>query len=215
MTEVYSADKRVKKSRLALQRALLDLLKSSPFEDITITEIVQHADVNRGTFYNNYQDKQQLLEEIMQDVLSDLLKAYRRPYINETKFEVHRIQAGAIEIFRHVADHANFYRVVLGSNSLPGFQYKIYSFLRNIPLQDLIYPYHEDRAGVGASAGGTGDKAAGADYELWCSFYASGLIGMIGYWVENDFAQSHEYMAEQLVALINGQSRLFMLTKMD
>ncbi|GGA31464.1 TetR-like C-terminal domain-containing protein [Paenibacillus physcomitrellae] len=233
MASIPAADKRIRKSRQALKEALLELLKRYSFEEITITQIVQHADVNRGTFYNNYQEKEQLLEELLQDVLSDLLRAYRSPYMNCSKFEIHRLQADAVEIFRHVSEHANFYRVVLGSDSLPGFERRIFAFLRSIPLQDLIHP--EDwtvtqekpesskTASYPGTLGGsdaTGDSGIPAtsrirkdDFELWGSFYASGLIGMIGYWIENDFAQSHEYMACQLVDLLNRGSHMALLPR--
>lgn len=49
-------DRRVKKTKKAFNQALFTLLDQKPFQQITITDIVTEADVNRGTFYKHYRD---------------------------------------------------------------------------------------------------------------------------------------------------------------
>ena len=41
--------------------ALLALMKQYPFDDITITQICQEAQVSRQSYYRNYNDKQEIL----------------------------------------------------------------------------------------------------------------------------------------------------------
>lgn len=43
-------DRRIKKTKQALNQALFTLLDEKTFQQITITDIVTVADVNRGTF---------------------------------------------------------------------------------------------------------------------------------------------------------------------
>lgn len=45
--------------------ALLRLLQEIPFEKISVKEICREAGVNRSTFYNYFDDKEQLLEAMM------------------------------------------------------------------------------------------------------------------------------------------------------
>ena len=42
-----SMDRRIKKSKAALKDALIHLMQKHPFKEISITDIVQRADLNR------------------------------------------------------------------------------------------------------------------------------------------------------------------------
>lgn len=68
-------DRRVRKSRKALRDALQHLLPDKPFEQITLQEITDRADVAYTTFFRNYPDKEALfidLAEVEIDKLLDL-----------------------------------------------------------------------------------------------------------------------------------------------
>ena len=54
-------DKRIMKTRKGLKDALLCLLEEHPFEEITVTEICEHARTGRLTFYKYYSDKNELM----------------------------------------------------------------------------------------------------------------------------------------------------------
>ena len=56
--------------------ALLDLLKTKPFEYITISEICKKAGVNRSTFYLHYENTADLLAETEQRLLGDFLSYF-------------------------------------------------------------------------------------------------------------------------------------------
>ena len=57
-------DRRQRKSREAIQNALLVLLQDKPLDSITISELAIKADVNRKTFYNNYHNIQEVRDEL-------------------------------------------------------------------------------------------------------------------------------------------------------
>jgi AcrR family transcriptional regulator len=54
-------DRRTKKTRQVLRGALLMLLKEKRYEDISVQDIIERADVARSTFYVHYVDKDDLL----------------------------------------------------------------------------------------------------------------------------------------------------------
>ena len=58
---VEKQDRRVKNTRQRLRHALLELLKKKRYEDISIQDITERADVARSTFYIHYVDKDDLL----------------------------------------------------------------------------------------------------------------------------------------------------------
>lgn len=68
--ELYSfddaKDRRQRKTHKAVELALMELLQEKNYEQITISEVTLKADVNRKTFYNNY------------DSLDDIIKSIER-----------------------------------------------------------------------------------------------------------------------------------------
>jgi AcrR family transcriptional regulator len=83
-------------------------MQKKDFKEISITDIVKLADLNRGTFYKHYQYKEDVLNEIIDDVITDLIASYREPYRNRDTFEVSNLTSNAIKVFEHVNKHANF-----------------------------------------------------------------------------------------------------------
>lgn len=57
------------RSRKFIRQAFVDLLKEKKFEKITVTDIVNRADINRSTFYAHYSDVKSLLEEIQRELI--------------------------------------------------------------------------------------------------------------------------------------------------
>ena len=51
----------MKKSQQWLYESLIELMKNHPFEKITIAEITKNADLDRTTFYRNYDSKIDIL----------------------------------------------------------------------------------------------------------------------------------------------------------
>ena len=53
---------KIEKSRILLKQALLHLLLEKPYKKISIQDLCHQAKVGRSTFYNHYDDKNDLLE---------------------------------------------------------------------------------------------------------------------------------------------------------
>ena len=61
------AERRARRTRALLEQALWELLRQRRFEDITIQDIAELADVNRSTFYAYFPDKYALLESALRE----------------------------------------------------------------------------------------------------------------------------------------------------
>jgi AcrR family transcriptional regulator len=68
-------DPRVKRTRELLQRALMELMAEKGFEAITVRDIAERATINRVTFYAHFQDKYELLEYTMRELIRDKLRS--------------------------------------------------------------------------------------------------------------------------------------------
>jgi AcrR family transcriptional regulator len=63
-------DRRVRRTKNLLHRALATLIHEKPYEDIVVKEILARADVGRSTFYTHFRDKEELLSSGLRDVLN-------------------------------------------------------------------------------------------------------------------------------------------------
>lgn len=54
----------------AIRQALIVLLKTKPFEKITVQDILDETPVTRSTFYKHYHDKYEILEKMQEDFLA-------------------------------------------------------------------------------------------------------------------------------------------------
>ena len=57
-------DRRIRKTRAVLKSSLLSLMKEKSVKHITVKELCDKADINRGTFYLHYTDVFDMLEQI-------------------------------------------------------------------------------------------------------------------------------------------------------
>lgn len=71
-------DRRIIKTKKAINNALLQLLSEKSLDEITITELTNRADVNRKTFYLHYTCIKEVAEEINKRLTEDFVIAIER-----------------------------------------------------------------------------------------------------------------------------------------
>ena len=54
-----------------IKQALISLLEEKNFNAVTVRDITERAQINRGTFYLHYLDKYDLLEKCEQEIFED------------------------------------------------------------------------------------------------------------------------------------------------
>ena len=84
MKDLTKVDKRVANTKEAVTRVFSDLLKEKSIDEISVTEICQKANINRGTFYSHYKDPYDLRNKI-QEAFLEKFKANieKLPYYDE------------------------------------------------------------------------------------------------------------------------------------
>ena len=65
-------DRRTRKTRRALILAMSELLESRRFNNITVQEIIDRANVGRSTFYAHFETKEDLLNALIEDIFAML-----------------------------------------------------------------------------------------------------------------------------------------------
>ena len=62
--EEQNIDRRVRKTKRQLRQALMMLMSEKPSKSISVRELAERADINRGTFYIHYKDVSDLLQRL-------------------------------------------------------------------------------------------------------------------------------------------------------
>lgn len=62
-------DIRVKKTKRAIQKAFIELLREKPYEKITVREVAERAEINKTTFYAHYETLNALTTELEQQTI--------------------------------------------------------------------------------------------------------------------------------------------------
>ena len=106
---MYDGDRRVVRTRRLLKEALLDLIGEKGYEEITIRDITDRADIGYATFFRHYEGKDDLMLEIFSEIVEELESLPDKHA--ENYFE----QEGYL-LFQHVKDNLALYRGILDSH---------------------------------------------------------------------------------------------------
>src|SRR5215204_325142 len=118
-------DRRIQRTRLSLRAALLELLKKKNYDDISIEEITEHANVGRATFYLHYKDKEDLLLEEFSEMSNERAESLSKipfsawfPANDEVENESHKVASvqPLLMVFQHIKDNSELYYILLKSS---------------------------------------------------------------------------------------------------
>lgn len=93
-------DRRVQRTRTLLHEALGSLLGESPYDAITVTDILERADVGRSTFYTHFHNKDELLVSAMRELLGSIRLA---PAVSQTRSA--RLTGFGLPLLEHIHRH--------------------------------------------------------------------------------------------------------------
>jgi len=71
-------DTRIQKTKQRLRGALLLLLQDTPFEQVSVTELCKKSSISRITFYAYYNDKSELMGEILGEMRRETIQVFDR-----------------------------------------------------------------------------------------------------------------------------------------
>ena len=122
-------DNRVRYTKMVLQQALLKILRNKHIDKVTIKELCEEAEVNRGTFYLHYATPNDLLMEIEQQFIDENMAKFS-PYFDdgyETSYMAN--------LFAGILKNRDLCQIIMGKNGNPRFVERI---------QQMIRPYVVD-----------------------------------------------------------------------
>jgi len=181
-------DRRVRRTKQTLKNILIELIALKGYENITVKDIVEFADYNRTTFYRHYSHKEEILDELIEEMINKFIKAFRAPYKDTKIVKLPQLSPSDIKIFHHIYEHSNFYKLLKMHNGLPGFQEML--------MDTVVYLYKNEVAHFHS-------PDSEINNHLCVTFSAYGFIGLMREWILSDFDESPDYMATQYVRILN------------
>lgn len=119
------------RSKKLLKDALIDLISSGiPFQDITITMLITKADVNRGTFYNHYNNIMDIANEIKDEILDRLHKTLEET--NREKKSIENFFEGITNFLKENEDVYKKLAPITPKQILDGMKSQAIKFLNNL-----------------------------------------------------------------------------------
>lgn len=127
-------DRRILRTKRMIRDALAKLMVEKGFDELTVIDIIELADINRGTFYLHYRDKYDLLEKCEAEIIEDIKKVRSDMLKNkEYRFNMSTSEEPSpymIKLLDCVKEHAEFMQILLGPKGDPAFQVKLKEEMR-------------------------------------------------------------------------------------
>jgi len=76
-TKKTRTQKRAKRTRKKLKRAALDIFSEKSIDAVTVEEITERADVGKGTLYQHFDDKEQIVVTLVDEAVDHLIEKIR------------------------------------------------------------------------------------------------------------------------------------------
>ena len=166
------------RTRKAISDAFLSLVRERAYEDITVTDICRRADVVRKTFYNNFRSKD--------DVVHHLISGFFHE--TESAMDLRRMSVRQILLIAFGRAVENREALLLFyQRGLIRFAHK--SIAAYITKDHILTKLDE----------GTVDARA---YRYIAAQISAVLVSVVETWIENDFEEPIEFLAELTEALM-------------
>ena len=178
-------DRRVRRTKKLLTQALTQLLQEKQINEITVKELTDLADMNRGTFYLYYKDMFDMLEKI-EDGMFEALDAIVSPHEHDDVSQ--QTKPILLDLFRFIEDNQEMCRVLLSPHGDMNFLHRLNEVVREKCLK--AWPNIRKEKGE-------------ADFDYHYSFVVFGCAGIIRAWVNRNCPESAEKMAEMAYGMIH------------
>ena len=185
-TSKTKTDRRVQRTLQSLRAALLELIKEKNYDDISIEEITERANVGRATFYLHYKDKEDLLLEEFSETIYDQAQV-----LSEVPFSAwvpastkdsgkNKPLQPLLLVFQHVHDHSELYYLLLKSANAS----KIVERIRKVSTEAIVR-FVENKMKSDPIP-----LLFEVPIEFFAAFFSGALLRVVRWWIKEDMRHS-------------------------
>lgn len=173
-----TGDRRVRKTRRLLREQLAALMEQKSIREITVKELCEACDINRGTFYLHYTDVYDLLHSIESEMQEGIQQVIGRVF-EENKLDENTMSTGLRSVFCYLADNADMCRVLLCKGGDMEFIERVETLVREtVRAQYKALGYRGDE-----------------EYDYVFTYISAGCIGVLRRWLGNGMPQPPQEVA--------------------
>lgn len=176
--------KKSDKTKKLLGDTLVRLMSEKDFDKISVKDLTDQLDINRGTFYLHFKDKYDLLEqkenevlEEFSDILNKALQELHTDFILPSNKEV--LLNIFICVYTYIKENSNFMKVVLGANGDLNFQMKVKTFIENSLVQSISINNDSEKMPI----------------KYIAPFASSAQLGIMQKWLKSGMKETPEELA--------------------
>ncbi len=182
-------DRRVRRTKRLLRQAMAELMQEKDFKDITVTDLVQRADLNRGTFYVHYKDVYDLREQLENEMIAACSQFIEATAHADKNHSLHTVLTRATD---YLLENRQLVCSLMRTSGDDSFSDKLIA---------VIEQYHQLRS---TPAAHTGDYMA--------RFIGAGAIAVIHKWLQQEESTLSQ---EDIVRLLDDLLRRILLPYQD
>jgi AcrR family transcriptional regulator len=173
-------DRRIEKTRQLIMNTFIGLLAEKGFDKMTINDIAERANINRGTVYLHYADKFDLLDKCI-DTYVGLLLNHCADSADTT------LKASAFQsVFEYLEKNFTIYKLLLGNERFGFFRSRLYASIAQTVTEVI----------------GTKSENSRFSNDVTTQFLACGFIGVLEWWIHNSMPCSVQEVTGQLLFLL-------------
>lgn len=173
-------DKRVVKTKAHLKNALMELLKEKSLREISVKELTDAADINRGTFYIHYNDVYDVVNEIQTELFNELNTLIDTNHKKEDIMPV----AVLMDIFKFVGKNSELCLLFLGPNGDKEFFDRLRGVVRERCISEWMEYYSENKPDLNP-----------LNFGYYYTFIVAGCSDLLKQWLETGMKEPPEKMA--------------------
>ena len=182
-------DRRQRKTRQAIFTAFTALLAKKDFNDITVGEIIEKADIGRATFYAHFETKDYLLKEFCRELFCHLFDTEGTEDCGHDHiFHCDGADSVFLHLFRHLQQNDNNILLLLSSKNNELFLHYFRHDLESLVQTHL--PLFASR------------KSPRIPDSFWTQHIISTFIQTVSWWVENGLKETPEKITEYFFAVV-------------
>lgn len=176
-------DRRQRKTRDAIFSAFIELLSRKRFEQITVSEIIDRADVGRATFYAHFETKDFLLKELCEDLFCHIFDGEGSDHRH--LFACDPPESHFLHLYRHLMQNDNRILELLSCELFAEyFTERLKALIRS------QYPLFSDR------------KPAVVSEEFWVDHLAGVFLQVLRFWMKHGGDDTPERLYQCFTAVV-------------
>lgn len=178
MAKIEKPDRRTRRTERILREALHSLILEKGYDGVTVQDIADRADVGRSTFYAHFANKDKLHLSAFDAVREGLLQTGEADGDKKVGGD---FNFNSLRLFQHADESRRFYRALAHRAAGDLFLKNMFRQTRDLVLEELQKSLPEK-------------QKKSPEAEAAAHFYASSLIAMLTFWLDNNLPLSPEEM---------------------